>query len=232
MTLKTLCSINTTMNYKKSQDFVFESEILDISFLKPFYCLDIKVVEAILEHQKLLITSKNGVIGLLKNLEHFKKKQDLIKNKEILTVGSKTFDLLIQNGFLKVKEASLNIEALKQKHKLEGVLYVSGFHTAFHDYSSYGIIRKVVYKTIQIPLSKQIIALIEGQKISNVLLYSKRNAEAFLENFSADYDFKNIRFICISQNVARVMECKTKNVVFPLIPNKEEMLKLVVREQK
>jgi uroporphyrinogen-III synthase len=219
-------------NFKASENFTYGSEIINTSLLHPFYCLDIAIIDEFLKHPKILITSRNGVIGLLENLKNFELQDNDFKNKEILTVGSKTFDFLIQNGFKNLREASIDITTLKKNHQLDGVLYLSGFHTAFHDYKIYGMKKVVVYKTIPMPLEKSLVTQIKLNKISYVLLYSKRNAEAFLENFSEDYDFKNIRFICISENVAKVLESRAKNVIFPCIPTKEEMLKLIEKGQK
>ena len=225
MILRILCYNKTMMCSKVFEDY--QGKVLNTSFLKPFYCIDKTIIELVLQHKKILITSKNGVIGLLQNLKHYCIDENEIKNKEIITVGSKTFDLLIQNGFLNTNEVSINITTLKQKHQLDGVLYLSGFNTAFHDYSSYGVMRKVIYKAVPISLDKEIIEKIRRNEISYVLLYSKINAEAFLRNFPLDYDFKSLKFICISKDVATALESRSKNVVFPSIPIKQEMLKLV-----
>jgi uroporphyrinogen-III synthase len=222
MILRILCSNKIIMISETSK-----GKVLNTSFLKPFYCLDISIVENVLKNHKILITSRNGVMGLLENLKYYGIESNKIENKEILTVGSKTFDLLIQNGFLNVNEDSINITALKQKHQLDGVLYLSGFHTSFHDYSSYGVIRKIIYNTIPMPLDKITITKIKHNEMSHVFLYSKRNVEAFLGNFPSDYEFGNLRFICISENVASALKSRSENVIFPLIPTKEEMLKLV-----
>ena len=163
MILRILCYNKTMMCSKVFEDY--QGKVLNTSFLKPFYCIDKTIIELVLQHKKILITSKNGVIGLLQNLKHYCIDENEIKNKEIITVGSKTFDLLIQNGFLNTNEGSINITTLKQKHQLDGVLYLSGFNTAFHDYSSYGVMRKVIYKAVPISLNKEIIEKIRNKSI-------------------------------------------------------------------
>ncbi len=207
------------------KDFI-RSENNKFIYCSPFYtisCIDNDLIFRISQIKKILITSKNGAVALLRNITTFDCNE--IKHKEIITVGSKTRDLLDTNGFLSLHHSYYNIQSLTEKINLNGVLYLSGADTAFLDYQSYGVKREVVYKSIERKISLKIVDQIMNGSISHILLYSRRGAVAFLKNFPEHYNFNWITFICISQSVSEVVA--KYNVKYPNLPIEKEMLSLI-----
>jgi uroporphyrinogen-III synthase len=193
----------------------------------PFYtinCIDQNIIPEIIQSKQLLITSRNGVIALMVNIEAFSN-IERFKDKEIVIVGSKTYTLLEKNGFSNLIGPYYDIQSLIASGKLYNPLYLSGFHTSFVDYKSYNIERKIVYKATARAIPFEIIKQVIDGNVSNILLYSRRGAHIVLESFPKDYDFPGINFICISHIVAEIVA--KYNPKYPVIPIENEMFSLI-----
>jgi uroporphyrinogen-III synthase len=190
-------------------------------YCSPFYtvsCIDHRLSNAIKKAEKILITSRNGVIGLVDN----KIKTD---DKLIITVGSKTHELLKSHGFTNIVDPYFDIKSLVAEVNLESTLYISGFDISFTNYKLYGIERFVIYRAIERKIPLNVISEVVDGSISHICLYSQRGAGIFLRNFPQDYNFNGIKFICISREVAKVIE--KFNPIYPAIPIESEMLSLI-----
>lgn len=190
-------------------------------YCSPFYtvsCIDHRLSNAIKKAEKILITSRNGVIGLVAN-------KIKINDKSIITVGSKTNELLRFHGFTNIVDPYFDVKSLVEEVNLKSTLYISGFDISFTNYKLYGIERLIIYKAIERKIPLSIINQIIGGSISHICLYSQRGADIFLRNFPQDYNFNGIKFICISREVTKVIE--KFNPIYPNIPIESEMLSLI-----
>ena len=190
-------------------------------YCRPFYtvsCIDKKITDKISRSKRILITSKNGVLALIANNCN-------VYDKEIIAVGSKTHQLLVDNGFYNVTEPYYNIQSLVEKVDLSGALYLSGFHTSFTHYKAYGVQREVVYKAIEKKVPSSVVNQVMSGAVSYILLYSRRGAALFLKSFPCEYNFDGINFICISESVASVVA--KYNPKYQSLPLESEMLSLI-----
>jgi uroporphyrinogen-III synthase len=196
-------------------------------FCTPFYtvnCIDYNIISRISDRRKLLITSRNGAIALIANLKIFNC-MDLYKDKEIIAVGSQTYNILEPYNFSRLIGPYYNIESLILSERLYQSLYLSGFNTAFDDFAVYDIEREIIYKAIENTIPFNITQQVINGYISNILLYSCRGANIFLKSFPMNYDFHGIKFICISQAVASIVD--KYNPQYPAKPIESEMLTLI-----
>lgn len=209
-----------------------KEDFMYTSLFRVLNCIDEEFILESLKHKNLLLTSKNAVESFILNLDLFKCEEATtkIKRKRILTIGSKTYNLLLKRGFDNLALPAANLTELIGKNQLEDLFYLSGFHTAFEGWSNYNVKRAIIYKAIPKPLDKQIVNKVEGGEFSHILVYSKRSAKVFLKNFSRDFDFKKVKFICISKTVSEVIRRATAEVFTSDIPNEKAMLKLVEKE--
>lgn len=194
-------------------------------YCTPFYtvsCIDEKIIDKIACSKRILITSRNGVTAFMENISTF---DCNFYDKEIIVIGSKTHQLLVGNGFYNITYPYYNIQSLVEKVDLGGALYLSGFHTSFADYQSYGVEREVVYKAIEREIPLWVVNQVMNGSVSNILLYSRRGATVFLKSFPGEYNFDGINFICISQSVAGVVA--KYNPKYPDLPLESEMLSLI-----
>lgn len=190
-------------------------------YCSPFYtvsCIDPTFLNGINESEKLLITSRNGVIGIMDN--NFD-----VTNKTIITVGSKTHELLKSYGCNNLIGPYIDVKSLVAEVNLESALYISGFHISLTNYKLYRIGRIIIYKAIERKIPLNIINQVINGSISHICLYSQRGASIFLRNFPQDYNFNGIKFICISKAVARTLE--RFNPIYPKTPIESEMLSLI-----
>ena len=196
-------------------------------YCTPFYtinCIDQNIISEISISKQLLITSRNGVLGFMANIEIFSNIESF-QDKEIIIVGSKTHKLLENNGFSNLSGPYHDIQSLVESGKLYNPLYLSGFHTSFIDYKSYNIEREVVYKAIERAIPFEVIKQVIDGHVSNILLYSCRGANIALKSFPEDYDFPGVNFICISQVVAEIVG--KYNPKYPAMPLEAHMFSLI-----
>lgn len=203
----------------KSDSSNISSEFLHCELFLHIECIDFELHKKILQYQNLLVTSVSGAKALIR----------YATNQYIFSVGLKTYRFLQQNGFVNLYLPALNIKELidSQAFTRNSILYLSGFHTAFHNYAQFSIDRYVVYKAIEKALKNDFIQGIKNGEISHVLLYSQRSAEVFLKNFEQYYRFPNTTFVCISKSVANVLQKSCDQVLYTGIPNEEEMFRIL-----
>jgi uroporphyrinogen-III synthase len=217
---------------KQNQDLKNTDEFITTNLFKIITCIDQKFLTQSLKYNNLLITSQSGVHSLIENLKHFGDNQ--IKSKKIFTVGSKTFNALVNNGFTNVVDSADNISSLTSLDAFnqDKILYLSGYDTAFKHYKDFRVNRLIIYKAMSTPLNTIIFNKIKNCEISHIFLYSKRSAEVFLENFPKNFNFQMINFICISENVAQSIKKINSKLItlYPNIPTEKEMFTIIQRE--
>lgn len=198
------------------------------SVLNIIQCLDKNLLVEAATCDNLLFTSMNSVDALVANLQHFKdsKLTQEVKSKRCFVVGLKSQKLLEENGFKNIYITSSNIENLKPAFKNHKIFYLSGYDTSFSDYEKYGIVRSIIYRAIPKRLDLDVQNRVLEGEFSHILFYSSKSAESFFNNFSEDFRFNNVQFVCISKKVAEVVESiiNDSNVIYPDIESEEAML--------
>ena len=161
------------------------------------------VVEKYTDYDALIVTSQNATYSI--------KGISALYSKAIYVVGDATCKLLKDNGFLNVYSASGNAEALismikKKVEVAKNLVYLSGNHTAGNIYAilkegGYNITQEIVYDSID----NESLPGLAG--ITDIMFFSVRTANVFSNLHQVHkYDISTIRALCISHNVADVVQ--------------------------
>lgn len=220
-------SCNKILITKPKIEFLHYPQVISCELLYSVYCLNLGIIQKILQYDTLLISSLNGAKSLIQNLCLYANTSifDVIKKKHVLSIGKKTYEFLKEHSFENLFLPFDTLQSLIMNVNLRNVLYLSGYHTTFENWCDYSVKRIIIYKAIERKLNNNIKHMIYSGEISHIVLYSKRSAELLLNNFFKDYDFLNIQFICMSENVASLL--KHYSAIFPETPTEKSMNNLI-----
>lgn len=185
----------------------------------------------------ILITSANGVKALAKNTDE--------RSFNIIAVGKTSAAEAERSGFKKILSATHDkskdsgeialFKFIKENFSTDERFYhISAEITAgrleklMRD-AGYNYTREILYKSHKLELSEEAEKLFRNEFAA--VFYSTRTARIFLEQITTlnlPYGFSKITAICLSNNIAGVLEGFDFNrVIFPKYPNSESMLKLI-----
>ncbi len=186
-------------------------------------CIDHEALINCMAADVLMVSSRNGVIALLDNVNMLREDSkndttDVLFAKTIYAVGEKTAQLLVETGFHNIAVVSQDMQEMLERISIttNTYSYISGYdtslkycHTTEHSTPFNSIRRYIFYRAVARTISHKTIRMILSNKITHVMLYSKRNAEIFFHHLITKQNLflalQKITFICISNGVAQIV---------------------------
>mgnify|MGYP001161644519 FL=1 len=172
------------------------------------------------------------------------------RNFILYTLGEASKNLARKLGFKNIIECSgdsanmfkvfINNNKSSSYKKKGALIYLGANNISFNLPAKladlgYVVQRYKVYKTVNVKkLSNKFINLVQKKSIAWVVLLSKKGARNFysLSNkvFSEE-EFSELKFACLSKNIADVLIKKSYNKVFCNFPNVDQIKKLILNNE-
>jgi uroporphyrinogen-III synthase len=186
-----------------------------------------------LNNKLFLISSKQAFFALQKNKNLDK---NFFVDNQFFIIGSKVAELCKNEGAKKIIEIFQNFSSfskyISQNSIKDQINYMCGniISEEAEEFINKFVLKKIiVYKTIPSKkFKKQTMKLIEENKISFVLIYSKFTATIFnqlIESHNLKDKAVNLKYICISERVAQYM--KTLNYKLSISTDRPEQSAIV-----
>ncbi|QXK91850.1 uroporphyrinogen-III synthase [Neoehrlichia mikurensis] len=210
---------------------VYIESVLQIEYLVP-HLQDIELFDLIIS------TSKHSIISLSKNTT--------IRSNTIITVGNSTMNVATSLGFDQVLSVNGNtqdvISYIQSQSRNLKILYIRGEHItcdikAILNTMGFNVHEVVMYKTIANKLlSKECYNLIVNRDISEILFYSSRSAEIFIQlvqESNIAHHLKNMNAYVLSNKIANVAKVINWRAIFVTdIPTESSLIQLLIMQRK
>ncbi|MBF95917.1 MAG: hypothetical protein CMJ13_01670 [Pelagibacterales bacterium] len=188
--------------------------------------------------QAILVTSSNGLYNLSK----------LSNNRKIklFTVGATSKKIAKELGFKNVIDCNGDsvkmFEVVVNNTIADGgyLLYVGAKDISVNlpkmlEGVGYRVKRHVVYRTVELEmLDRKFLSLIKSKQVGWIVLLSKKGALNFNrlihKNSSLNY-LKNVKFACLSSNIAEALSNKFYSKFFPQKPSLNDIKHVILKNE-
>ena len=189
--------------------------------------------------QAVCTSSINGIFLLSK----------LTKDRKIklFTMGNSSKRVAQDLGFKNIIDCSGDSDRMlelifENTVKGQGEIIYAGANTISVDFpqilASYGynVRRYILYKTFNTKsLQDDFIRIVNKNNLEWIVLLSRKGARNCFRLMSKKFSLSkinSIKFLCLSSNVAKSLSKKVINKFYPIKPNIDELVKILIREKK